>query len=54
MCEFLQNPRNLVYYHLNKRKEDNKISEEEIELENAVIKIFKESRKNYGTKKMQL
>lgn len=53
MCKLLKVPRSLVYYHLNKRKEVNKISEEEIKLENEIIKIFRESRNNYGTRKIK-
>ncbi len=53
MCKLLKVPRSLVYYHLSKRQENNRISEEEIKLENAIIKIFKESRNNYGTRKIK-
>ncbi len=53
MCKLLKVPRSLVYYHLDKRKKDNKVSEEEIKLENKIIKIFRESRNNYGTRKIK-
>lgn len=53
MCKFLKVPRSLVYYHLKNRGRVNKVSEEEIELENAIIRIFRESRNNYGTRKIK-
>jgi len=53
MCKLLKVPRSLVYYHLGKRQEDNKVSEEEVKLENEIIKIFRESRNNYGTRKIK-
>ena len=37
MCKVVKVPRSLVYYHINKRAEVNKISEAEIELENEII-----------------
>lgn len=42
-----------MYYHINNRQKVNKISKEEVELENAVIRIFRESRNNYGTRKIK-
>jgi putative transposase len=53
MCKLLKVPRSLVYYHINNRQKSNKISKEEVELENAVIRIFRESRNNYGTRKIK-
>lgn len=53
MCKLLKIPRSLVYYHLNNRKKLSKVSEEEVKLENAVIRIFRESRNNYGTRKIK-
>lgn len=53
MCKLLKVPRSLVYYHINKRSEVNKISEEEIKLENEIIDIFRKSRNNYGTRKIK-
>lgn len=53
MCKLLKIPRSLVYYHLKNRGKSNKISEEEVKLENAVIKIFRESRNNYGARKIR-
>lgn len=53
MCKLLKVPRSLVYYHINNRQKANKISKEEVKLENAVIRIFRESRNNYGTRKIK-
>lgn len=53
MCKLLEIPRSLVYYHLNNRKKTSKVSKEEVELENSVIRIFRESRNNYGTRKIK-
>jgi putative transposase len=53
MCRFLKAPRGLVYYHINNRHKSNRISEEGIILENAIIRIFRESRNNYGTRKIK-
>lgn len=53
MSKLLKVPRSLVYYHLNKRKVDNKFSREEIKLENEIIKAFRKSRNNYGTRKIK-
>lgn len=53
MCDLLKVHRSLVYYHINTRQKTNKISKEEVKLENAVIRIFRESRNNYGTRKIK-
>ena len=53
MCKFLKVPRSLVYYHIKNRQKANKTSKEEAKLENAVIRIFRESRNNYGTRKIK-
>ena len=53
MCKLLKVPRSLVYYYINNRQKASKISEEEVKLENAVIRIFRESRNNYGTRKIK-
>jgi transposase InsO family protein len=53
MCKLLKVPRSLVYYHLKNRGKTNKISEEEVKLENAVIRIFRKSRNNYGARKIR-
>jgi putative transposase len=42
-----------VYYHIKNRQKANKTSKEEVKLENAVIRIFRESRNNYGTRKIK-
>lgn len=39
MCKVVKVPRTLVYYHINKRAEVNRISEVEIELENEIIDL---------------
>lgn len=53
MCKLLKVPRSLIYYHINNRQKANKIPEEEVKLENAIIRIFRESRNNYGTRKIK-
>lgn len=53
MCKFLKVPRSLVYYHINNRQKSNKIPKGKVKLENAVIRIFRESRNNYGTRKIK-
>jgi putative transposase len=53
MCKLLKVSRSLVYYHIKKRKEAIMTSKEEAKLENLVIKIFRESRNNYGTRKIK-
>jgi putative transposase len=53
MCKFLKVTRSLVYYHINTRQKSNKLTEEEVKLENAIIRIFNESRNNYGTRKIK-
>ena len=47
MCKVLNIPRSLVYYKKKQRKCNTK-------LENEIIKIFKESRNNYGTRKIKI
>lgn len=55
MCRLLKVTRSLVYYHIKHRKnvQKERLSEEEIILENKIIKIFKESKNNYGTRKIK-
>ena len=53
MCKLLKAPRSLIYYRLNSRQKTNATSEEEIKLENAIIRVFRESRNNYGTRKIK-
>ena len=47
MCRVLNIPRSLVYYKKKERKCNT-------ELENEVIRIFRESRNNYGTRKIKI
>ena len=56
MCRVLNVTRSLVYYHIEHRKNEQKerLSEAEIILENTIIKIFKESKNNYGTRKIKV
>lgn len=53
MCKFLKIPRSLVYYHINNRNKENRVSQEEIKLENQVIRIFRQSHNNYKTRKIK-
>ena len=53
MCKLLKVPRSLVYYHINNRQKTAKISKEEVDLENALIRVFRKSRNNYGTRKIK-
>lgn len=46
MCKYLKISTSVFYYKAKKKPD-------EIELENAIIKAFKESRKNYGTRKLK-
>ncbi len=48
MCRVLQIPRSTYYYESKKH-----ITEEEMVLEQAIIASFKNSRKNYGTRKIK-
>ena len=47
MCKFLKVTRSLVYYIPKEKRVDSK-------LENHVIKAFKDSRNNYGTRKIKM
>ena len=47
MCKKLGIPRSLVYYKRKTRKIDS-------ELENKIIQIFKDSRNNYGSRKIKV
>ena len=53
MCEFLGTSRSLVYYHLNKVDNFEKLENEE-ELLDSIKTIFKRSKNNYGTRKIKL
>ena len=52
MCRLLKVPRILVYYHDKRRLHIDIKFKEEIYLENKIIKIFRDSRNNYGTRKI--
>lgn len=47
MCKFLKIPKSLIYYQRKPILIDN-------ELENLIIKIFNDSRKNYGSRKIKV
>ena len=53
MCEFLEISRNLVYYHLNKKYNFEKLENKE-ELVKNIKTIFKRSKNNYGTRKIKV
>lgn len=53
MCRLLKIPRSLVYYHNKTRLHIDVKDKEEIYLENKVIEIFRDSRNNYGTRKIK-
>ena len=47
MCIALKVSRTLVYYERKNKREDKKLEEE-------IIRIFKESRNNYGSRKIKI
>lgn len=47
MCKLLGISRSLIYYQRKNKRED-------IELENYIIRIFKESKNNYGSRKIKV
>ena len=47
MCRVLKISRSLIYYKPKNRKKDE-------ELENNIIRIFKESKNNYGSRKIKV
>jgi len=47
MCKLLNINRSLIYYEY-------KIKRRDVELENLIIKIFKDSRNNYGSRKIKV
>lgn len=53
MCEFLEISRNLVYYHLNKKYNFEKLENKE-ELVKNIKTIFKRSKNNYETRKIKV
>jgi len=52
MCKVLQVSRNTYYYHLRKT-EDHEKQAAQADLEERICRIFKESRNNYGTRKIK-
>lgn len=55
MCRLLKITRSLVYYHIEHREnmQKDRLSKDEIILENEILRIFKESKNNYGTRKIK-
>ena len=49
MCSVLQIPRSSYYY-----KPESTFNEEQQHVEDAVLKIFKANRNNYGTRKIKV
>lgn len=47
MCKLLGISRSIVYYERKNKRQD-------IELENHIIRIFKESKNNYGSRKIKV
>ena len=47
MCTVLNIPRSLVYYKRKNKRQD-------IRLESEIIRIFKESKNNYGSRKIKI
>lgn len=47
MCKFLKVPRSLVYYHP-------KSSQVDTSVDNLIIKLFNDSKRNYGSKKIKV
>lgn len=47
MCKILNINRSLIYYEYKNKRRD-------VELENLIIKIFKDSRNNYGSRKIKI
>ena len=52
MCKFLEVPRSLVYYYLN--KEHSTSTTEESIITNHIKDIFRRSRNNYGSRKIKV
>jgi transposase InsO family protein len=52
MCKFLEVPRSLVYYHLNKNNSTS--NSKDITITNHIKNIFKRSKNNYGTRKIKV
>ena len=47
MCKVLKISRSIVYYQRKNKRKD-------IELENHIIRIFQESKNNYGSRKIKV
>ena len=47
MCKLLKISRSLIYYKRKNKRVDSKI-------ENEIIRIFKESKNNYGSRKIKV
>lgn len=52
MCKLLKVSRSLVYYHLNNRETN--YSNDDLEIKKNIIKIFRKSKNNYGTRKIKV
>jgi putative transposase len=52
MCNVLNLPKSTYYYHANLREKEAHEAEE-AELSEEIQRIFKESRNNYGTRKIK-
>jgi putative transposase len=53
LCKFLEVPRSLVYYHLN-NQDSPTLSEEDIKITEHIKRIFRESKNNYGQRKIKV
>lgn len=53
MCVVLNIPKSTYYYHANGREKETH-EREEVLLSNEIQRIFKESRSNYGTRKLKV
>ena len=55
MCKMLGITRSLIYYHLDKEKEqEQKPLEQEEQIEKEIKEIFRKSKNNYGTRKIKV
>jgi len=55
MCNVLNIAKSTYYYHANLREKEAHDKEEvEVELSNDIQRLFKESRSNYGTRKLKV
>ncbi|KGR76228.1 transposase [Ureibacillus sinduriensis BLB-1 = JCM 15800] len=53
MCKVLNIAKSTYYYHANRREKEAH-DKEEVELSNDIQRLFKESRSNYGTRKLKV